>query len=42
MAREGVYAQMTGPACAEPLRLECLLYVRCPVAHPAVRVPRCQ
>ena len=32
-AREGVYAQMTGPACAEPLRLECLLYVRCPVAH---------
>ena len=33
MAREGVYAQMTGPACAEPLRLECLLYVRCPVAH---------
>ena len=28
-----VYAQMTRPACAEPLRLECLLYVRCPVAH---------
>ena len=22
----GVYAQMTRPACAEPLRLECLLY----------------
>ena len=33
MHGRGVFAQLTGPACAEPLRLECLLYVRCPVAH---------